>query len=214
MGIARQSKHYFKKSFLLSVEAFTNFAQMPNSYIHILFSLSFFFYRNFSFSFDVSLSFSVGDYISLHQKLLFIHFLGFHSCITFAFAWPTTQFCCYCCCWYYFAVTRSLTKSSKTWNGRLSCRGGTSSNHIDKPSKHATSNRLSFTKQVKHLIFFFYLSNCSFLFVNYRHFEHIYMTANKYWLQFKLFCQFCSLEKKINWIPPVEGKLKFLLFKF
>ncbi|XP_031632472.1 protein FAM135A isoform X2 [Contarinia nasturtii] len=42
----------------------------------------------------------------------------------------------------------SLTKSSKTWNGRLSCRGGTSSNHIDKPSKHATSNRLSFTKQV------------------------------------------------------------------
>lgn len=65
---------------------------------------------------------------------------------------------CVCCA---RLAHKSLTKSSKTWNGRLSCRGGTPSNHIDKPSKHATSNRLSFTKQVAlllALLIFFRLS--------------------------------------------------------
>lgn len=88
----------------------------------------------FSFLFSVSMEFSCFFFIHL-----FVIFLG-----------PS----CFCMCNVFDWLTaRSLTKSAKSWNGRLSCRGGTSSNHIDKPSKHATSNRISFTKQVQYARF-------------------------------------------------------------
>lgn len=97
---------------------------------------------------EITISFVFIHYTISHSRLCFPLRVAFSLLILFYFYWFSFLFLLF-----FFL---SLTKSSKTWNGRLSCRGGTSSNHIEKPSKHTTSNRLSFTQQV-HCFSFFHL---------------------------------------------------------
>lgn len=116
-----------------------------------------FFFFSFSTSFYViffSFSFFWLLWDLAFSRHIFLFFFFFFSIHLFVH-------CRFCMSMFGFGW-HSLTKSAKSWNGRLSCRGGTSSNHIEKPSKYATSNRLSFTKQVKYLLLlysFYYFSH-------------------------------------------------------
>lgn len=112
-----------------AVKVFRTNLTANNIYLLGFFLILFFFFSFFGF-------YGIFVLFFIH---LFVIFLGPSClCMSNVFDWLTA---------------RSLTKSAKSWNGRLSCRGGTSSNHIDKPSKHATSNRISFTKQVQYARF-------------------------------------------------------------
>lgn len=121
-----------------ALKDFRTYLTANNIYLQLYFishimPLGFFIFSFFSFLFSVSMEFWCS--FSLSVRNIFWSIVLLHvQCVR-------------------LADCRSLTKSAKSWNGRLSCRGGTSSNHIDKPSKHATSNRISFTKQVKYARF-------------------------------------------------------------